>query len=147
MKLLVEVFLFVVVPCLFFVFAPWQDWIMVWRINTAKKSLASGKEVLATLEAAIAGIKAKIAEKPEGIVVFEALLKELTAQRDNLTLAVERFTDKLEYIEELRKVVNSKAITPEQADAVIVRLSSPEYDKLDEFLSQLNGDGKKNGNG
>src|SRR5271168_2626032 len=104
MKLLVEVFLFVVVPCLFFVFAPWQEWIMDYRIRAAKKSLADGKQVLATLENAIAELKAKIAQSPMAVPAsFVTLCSALTAQRDSLVIAVERFTEKLTWIEDTRK--------------------------------------------
>jgi hypothetical protein len=118
---------------------PWRDWIMALRIRSAKKSLADGKEVLSTIETLIAEIKGKLTTKPETTEQLTPLLLTLEAQQRHLTTAVGRFTERIQYVEALRAVVNHKGYTPEEANAAILKLTDP---KLDEFLAQLNGDDK-----
>ncbi len=145
MKLILEgIGILLVVFFALLVFMP-QDWLMALRIRSAKKSLAEGKQVLATLESAIAEVKGKLAQKPELTETFAPLLKTLEAQQKSLAGAVDRFTEKLRFIEELRKVVN-RPYSQEEANAAILNLTNNENRKIDEFLAQLNGD-KKNGNG
>lgn len=149
MKLILEgIGILLVVFFALLVFMP-QDWLMALRIRSAKKSLAEGKQVLATLETAIAEVKGRIAQKPELTETFAPLLKSLEAQQKSLAVAVDRFTEKLTFIEELRKVVRSKPYSQEEANAAILQLGgTTDNRKIDEFLAQLNGDDKnKNGNG
>jgi hypothetical protein len=136
-KLVIEIIVFVIVASgLLLVFFP-NDWIMALRIRSARKSLADGKETLAMMETFIAEIKGKLATKPEATEQFAPVLKSLEAQRDSLIGAIQRFTERLQYVEELRAVVNNKSYTPEEANSAILKLTDP---KLDEFLKQLNGD-------
>lgn len=133
MKTLIVLTIMVVIAA----FIPWRDWIMALRIRSAKKSIVEGREVINRLEQSIAEIKAKMASD-EKFACLQPLLKSLEGHRERLVVSLERFTTNVEFVEELRRVVNHKSSTP-NADATIAHLNMSS-EKMDEFLKKLNGD-------
>lgn len=131
--------LFLIVLVVLAVFAPWRDWFMALRIRSAKKSLREGREVLAALQASIADLKAKMGQDGK-YACLDPVLKSLEAQERNLAVGVERFAVNIQFIEELRQVVNAKKQKPADVDTTLEKLKEFNDPKLDQFLRELNGD-------